>query len=424
MSFQQGLSGLNASAASLNVIGNNVANVATVGFKRADAHFSDLYAASLGIGSGSQIGIGVTVSAIQQQFTQGNLTTTSNPLDLALNGPGYFRMSHEGAITYTRNGQFHLDKEGYVINDKNLRLTGYPVAENGDISPTNPVEIQLSASQIPPRATSDPLAGDISAVINLDALDPVPLVTTFDPANTQSYNFSTALNVFDTLGVMHNLSTYYVRTATPGTWDVYATLDGVLSADAAPGGRSLVFDTTGVLTSVVPAPAAGDPVFSIPMPEWDLTDGATTPWSPGSIDYTDTTQFGNDSTVDRLIQGGYAAGSLVGVGVSRDGILQGRYSNSQSRNLGQVVLANFSDPNGLLNLGNNEWSETSTSGPPLLGAPGTGTRAVIQSATVEDSNVDLTKELVDMISAQRNYQANAQTIKTQDQVMQTLVNLR
>lgn len=165
-------------------------------------------------------------------------------------------------------------------------------------------------------------------------------------------------------------------------------------------------------------------MFSIPMPEWDLTDGATTPWSPGSIDYTDTTQFGNDSTVDRLIQGGYAAGSLVGVGVSSDGILQGRYSNSQSRNLGQVVLANFSDPNGLLNLGNNEWSETSTSGPPLLGAPGTGTRAVIQSATVEDSNVDLTKELVDMISAQRNYQANAQTIKTQDQVMQTLVNLR
>jgi flagellar hook protein FlgE len=327
-------------------------------------------------------------------------------------------------ISYTRNGQFHLDKEGYVVNDQQLRLTGYPAGVNGLISASSPVELQLSASQIPPRATSDPLSGDLGAVLNLDALDPIPLVATFDPANTQSYNFSTALNVFDTLGVMHNLSTYYVRTATPGTWDIYATLDGVVSADAAPGGRSLVFDTTGVLTSVVPAPAAGDPLYSIPMPEWDLTDGATTPWSPGSIDYTDTTQFGNDSTVDRLIQGGYAAGSLVGVGVSRDGILQGRYSNSQSRNLGQVVLANFSDSNGLLNLGNNEWSETSTSGPPLLGAPGTGTRAVIQSATVEDSNVDLTKELVDMISAQRNYQANAQTIKTQDQVMQTLVNLR
>jgi flagellar hook protein FlgE len=412
MSFQQGLSGLNAASAGLSVIGNNVANASTVGFKRADANFSDIYAASLGIGAGSQVGIGVGVAAVQQQFTQGNLTTTNDPLDLALNGSGFFRMSHGGEITYTRNGQFHLDRDGYVINDQRLRLTGYPVASNGEISPSNPIELQLSAGQIPPRATSDPLSGNLVAAINLDSRAALPATIPFAADNPLSYNFSTALNVFDTLGVVHNLSTYYVRTdpTADGEWDVYATLD---EGGGLPVG-TLAFDNDGRLTSAA----------LLALPTWPLTSGAATPWSPGSIDFTGSTQYGNESTVDRLTQGGYAAGSLVGIGVSSDGVFEGRYSNGQARNLGQVVLANFADPNGLLNLGNNQWSLTSASGAELVGAPGSGTRALIQSAAVEDSNVDLTKELVDMITAQRNYQANAQTIKTQDQILQTLVNLR
>jgi flagellar hook protein FlgE len=416
MSFQQGLSGLDAAASSLDVIGNNVANASTVGFKRANANFADVFAASLGIVGASQIGIGVSIGAIQQQFTQGNLTTTDNALDLAVNGGGFFRMSDDGAISYTRNGQFHIDNQGYVINDQKLRLTGYPVSVTGAITPANPIELQLSASQIPPRATSDPLSGDVAAVLNLDSRDTVPVLSPFDYTNPSTYNFSTALTVFDTLGVSHNLTTYYVLNAptppTGGEWTVHATLDGA-NPQVLPGGN-LVFDTSGALSSA--------PTYT--LPSWPLSSGAVTPWSPGVIDFTGTTQYGSASSVDRLTQGGYATGSLVGVGVLSDGIVQGRYSNGQTRSMGQLVLATFADPNGLLNLGNNQWTATSTSGPELVGAPASGSRGVIQSAAVEDSNVDLTNELVAMITAQRNYQANAQTIKTQDQIMQTLINLR
>ena len=417
MSFQQGLSGLDAASTALDVIGNNVANASSVGFKGATPIFSDLYAASLGIVGASQVGIGVTVSSIQQQFTQGNLTTTDNPLDLAINGGGFFRMSTDGAISYTRNGQFHIDRDGYVVNDQSQRLTGYAAGTNGQISPSSPVEVQVSATQIPPRATSDPLAGDVAAQLNLDARATVPAVQPFDYANPASYNFSTALTVYDSLGVAHNLTTFYVLNppAPPGggQWTVHATLDGA-NPQTVPGGN-LIFDTSGALTSA-------SAVHS--LPSWNLSSGATTPWSPGTIDFSGTTQYGSQSTVESLTQGGFAAGNLVGVGVAKDGIVQGRYSNGQTRSLAQIVLASFADPNGLLNIGNNQWTATSASGPELVGTPASGSRGVVQSAAVEDSNVDLTAELVAMITAQRNYQANAQTIKTQDQIMQTLINLR
>jgi len=415
MSFQQGLSGLNAASSSLDVIGNNIANSSTVGFKSGSANFSDIYAASLGIVSGAKIGIGVGVGAVQQQFTQGNLTTTNNPLDLALNGGGFFRLSDEGAISYTRNGQFHIDNDGYVINDQRSRLTGYPVAASGAITPSNPVELQISAGQIAPLASSDPLAGELRAVLNLDSRDSAPAVGPFDHSNPETYNFSTALTVFDTLGVVHNLTTFYVLNGTtaPGEWTVHATLDGA-DPQVVPGGN-LRFNTSGALDP-------GSAVHELPL--WNLTTGAESPWRPGVVDFTGTTQYGSGSNVDRLTQGGFTSGSLVGVGVNADGIVQGRYSNGQTRSMGQVVLATFADPNGLLSLGNNQWSLTSLSGPELIGTPASGSRGVIQSAAVEDSNVDLTKALVDMITAQRNYQANAQTIKTQDQIMQTLVNLR
>ena len=417
MSFQQGLSGLDAASTALDVIGNNVANSSTVGFKSATANFSDVYAASLGLVGAAQVGIGVGVSAIQQQFTQGNLTTTNNPLDLAINGGGFFRMSQGGAISYTRNGQFHIDKEGYVINDQTLRLTGYPVTASGQIVPSNPVELQLSASQIPPRATSDELSGDVRAVINLDSRNALPILTPFDYANPDTYNFSTALTVFDTLGVVHNLSTFYVLNAPTapdgGEWTVHATLDGA-DPQLLPGGN-LIFDTSGTLN---PASAVHT------LPSWSLSSGAVSPWSPGVIDYTGTTQYGSESTVDSLAQGGFGSGSLVGVGIGREGVIQGRYSNGQTRNMEQLVLSSFTDPNGLINQGNNQWSSSSVSGPELIGTPSAGSLGVIQSAAVEDSNVDLTNELVAMITAQRNYQANAQTIKTQDAIMQTLINLR
>ena len=410
MSFQQGLSGLNASSKALDVTGNNVANAGTVGFKSAAAHFSDVYAASLSGGGASQVGIGASMSAVVQQFTQGNITTTNNPLDISINGGGFFRMSQNGAVTFSRNGQFHLDNAGYIINDKSQRLTGYPVDTNGNVVPSTPVDLVLSPAPIPPRATSNPLSGNITAVVNLDSRDSNPAVGPFNFANPQTYNFSTGLSVYDTLGVSHTLTTYYVRTG-PGAWNVYATLDG---ANPQTVGAGMTFNSSGALTSAA----------TVAVPSFPLTTGAATPWSPGTIDFTGSTQYGSESGVDGLRQGGYTSGALAGITVGSDGVIQGRYSNGQTRALGQVVLASFRAPTGLVNLGGNQWAESSVSGPPNVGAPGSGSLGVLNSSTIEESNVDLTAELVNMITQQRNYQASAQTIKTQDQILQTLVNLR
>lgn len=428
MSFQQGLSGLNTSSKALDVVGNNIANSSTVGFKSAEVHFSDVYANSLSGGGASQVGIGATISGIQQAFSQGNVTATNNPLDISINGGGFFRMSSSGAITYTRNGQFHLDNAGYIINDQGMRLTGYQADANGVISPSSPVDIQLSASQIQPRATSDPLAGNITATLNLDSREGVPSIVPFNSSNPSTYNYSTALSVYDTLGVSHTMTLYFQRTAAGGSWNVYGSMDGGAAqaiattagvpagggAAATVGGGALAFNTSGVLTSGMP----------ITLPTWALTTGAVSPWSPGAIDFTGTSQYGSASSVDRMTQGGFTTGSLSGLSVGSDGVVQGRYSNGQARNLGQVVLATFANPNGLQSLGNNQWSLSSVSGPELISSPGTGGRGVLQSSSVEESNVDLTAQLVNMITQQRNYQANAQTIKTQDSIMQTLVNLR
>ena len=335
---------------------------------------------------------------------------TNNPLDISINGGGFFRMNRNGEVTYTRNGQFHLDNAGFIVNDQTMKVMGFPADANGVITASSPVDLQLSSSQISPRATSDPLAGNLTANLNLDSRQGVPAVAPFNFANPQTYNYSTALSVFDTLGVPHTMTMYFVRTA-GGPWNVHGTMDGA-TPQAFPA--ALAFNTSGVLTTAMP----------LVLPSWALTTGAASPWSPGSMDFTGTTQYGSASSVDRLTQGGYTTGSLTGLSVGSDGIVQGRYSNGQARNLGQVVLATFANPNGLQSLGNNQWALTSVSGPELVSAPGTGSRGVLQSASVEESNVDLTAQLVNMITQQRNYQSNAQTIKTQDQILQTLVNLR
>jgi flagellar hook protein FlgE len=412
MSFQQGLSGLNSSAKALDVISNNIANANTVGFKSAEVHFSDVYAASLGGGGASQVGIGAAVGGIVQQFSQGNITTTNNPLDISINGGGFYRMtSQSGDVTYSRNGQLHLDNTGYLVNDQALRLNGV-VAVNGLVPPAgDPVALQITSAPIPPRPTDDPLSGDMTAVVNLDARQDVPSLGPFDPTNPLTYNFSTAMAVFDSLGVAHSLSMYFERTATGGPWDVHATLDNAVPTNIG----TLTFDTSGALSTVMP--------IAIPA-AWPLTTGAVSPWSPGNITFLGSTQYGSTASVDSLTQGGYTTGALTGVSVSSEGIVQGNYTNGQSRDLAQVVLATFANPNGLKSIGNNQWNATPDSGDALIGAPGAGSRGLLQSAAVEESNTDLTAQLVQMITQQRNYQSNAQSIKTQDQILQTLVNLR
>jgi flagellar hook protein FlgE len=407
MSFQQGLSGLNAASKSLEVTGNNVANSSTVGFKGAQAEFADVYASSLTGSGASQVGIGVKVSAVAQKFTQGNVTASNNPLDLAINGAGFFRMSNNGTVTYGRNGQFQLDKNGFIVNAQGSRLTGYSADLKGVLSTGAPTDLVVNTADLSPQATAK-----VKLLVNLDSRETPPATAVFSPTDPTSFNRSTAISVFDSLGNSHIIQTFFVKTALPpNSWDVYGTSDGVPLPTPKLG--TLAFGPDGALLPVPPQP------FSTLVP---VTTGAN-PMN-FKVDFTGTTQFGAGFGLNTQSQDGYTSGKLAGFNTGADGTITGRYTNGKSATLGQVVLANFTAPNGLQNLGNNSWSETAASGGPLIGTPSSGSLGVLQSSAVEDSNVDLTAELVNMITAQRFYQANAQTIKTQDQILQTLVNLR
>jgi flagellar hook protein FlgE len=401
MSFQQGLSGLDAAAKNLDTIGNNVANANTVGFKGGVVQFQDVYANSLAGAGGTNAGIGVAVADIAQQFGQGNITTSSNPLDMAINGNGFYRMSNNGTITYTRNGQFHLDKDGYIINASGERLTGYLASPTGSIVTATPSDLQLSLGNITPQPTTQ-----AAVVANLDSRSSA-IAVPFNINDPTTYNNATSMSVYDSLGNAHTLSFYFQKTAA-NAWTVYGADDG--ASLGALG--NLTFNANGTI--------AASTVTAASMP---VATGATTPLAL-TLDFTAATQFGSAFGVNQLQQDGFSAGQLTGFSIAADGTISGRYSNGQSRAQGQIVLANFTNPNGLQPLGDNQWAETSAAGAPLVGAPSTGNLGVLQSGAVEESNVDLTKELVDMITAQRVYQANAQTIKTQDQILQTLVNLR
>ncbi len=409
MSFQQGLSGLNAASKQLEVIGNNVSNANTVGFKQSRAEFADVFANSLSGGGASQIGIGTKVSNVAQQYTQGNITATNNSLDIAINGGGFFRMSNNGAITYSRNGQFQMDKFGYIVDAENKRLTGYTADSSGTLSGGAPAELNIDTGDLQPSATAE-----VVGLVNLDSRNTALTAAGFDPADPTTYHNSTAVTVFDSLGNSHTLQSFFVKTA-PGAWSVFTAADGVSTTALPTPTATLTFTGTGIAPTVIPSNAA--PV------SFAVTTGATSP-VPMTLDYSGSTQFGSTFSVNSLSQDGFTSGRLAGFNTGSDGTIVGRYTNGQSKVLGQVVLANFVNPNGLQSLGGNAWAESATSGASLIGTPNTGSLGVLQSSAVEDSNVDLTAELVNMITAQRVYQANAQTIKTQDQVLQTLVNLR
>ncbi len=407
MSFQQGLSGLNAASKTLEVIGNNVSNANTVGFKQSRAEFADVYANSLTGGGASQIGIGTKLANVSQQYTQGNITSTSNTLDIAINGGGFFRMSNNGAITYSRNGQFQMDKFGYIVDAENKRLTGYTADANGVLSTGAPSEININTADLQPSASTE-----YKGVVNLDSRKTALPAAGFDPSDPTTYHNSTAVTVFDSLGNEHTVQNFFVKTA-PGTWSVFSTADGVSTPALPAATATMTFSGTGVAPVIAPAtptvnfvPATGANAVSLTM------------------DFAGSTQFGSNFSINSLSQDGFTSGRLASFNTGKDGTIVGRYTNGQSKTLGQVVLANFVNPNGLQSLGGNAWVESADSGVPLIGTPNTGSLGVLQSSAVEDSNVDLTAELVNMITAQRVYQANAQTIKTQDQVLQTLVNLR
>ena len=642
MAFQQGLSGLSIASKALDAISNNVSNSGTVGYKQAGAQFADVFAASLSAGSSTQVGIGASVATVAQQFTQGNISTSSSTLDLAVNGQGFFRMSDNGSITYTRNGQFHVDKNGYVVNSSGLRLTGntfdakglpngvggdirlsygdadpkatteagynvnldsrssspaaltvatlygtgvpatvgtplvltaannrLTVAVDGEASATvtipvgsyadssslvaalqtaidqtslkgrlvassdsngvlslaserggrlssllvggtaaaglkipsgttvngsNAVVATLSSASVAPFTIAPvPAAGTTSTLsiavdgaaaipvtinaatypdstslvaalqtaVNATALNgkvvvgadadgritfsstlaggqssmavtggvatdlAMPTFTAtansggFSITDPTSYTSTTSQTVYDSLGNPHTQSLYFVKTAQANKWDVYTSLDGGFPPEIDPvtglhSPTTVSFDSNGGL--LTPKTIATT---------YTVTTGATKDLTI-TIDLNNSTQFGNSFGVSSLSQDGYKPGTLSGLTVEADGTILGNFSNGQSRTMGQVLLTNFRNPNGLVSVGANQWQWTPEAGA-VDGAgapPGTGTLGVLQSAAIEESNVDLTSELVNMITQQRAYQANAQSIKTQDQILQTLVNLR
>lgn len=400
MGFQQGVSGLNASSSNLDVIGNNIANSGTAGFKAGSVLFADVYA-------GSRVGLGTQVAGVSQNFTQGAVQTSSRALDVAItNGDGFFRLtSPSGEVSYSRNGQFNKDSDNYIVNSGGLRLTGYQVTANGSIAGGSPTAFQLPATAMTPNPTTK-----IDTQYNLDSRSEVPVTAPFNPTDSTSFNYQNAINGYDSLGNPHEITNFFVKTGS-NAWDVYQTVDGGAGGNIG----SLTFSSAGALL----APANG---ALAPAP---VALAAGTASMHFTVNLTGTTQFGNDNSVAKQTQDGYTSGIMTAFSINQDGMVVGKYSNEQTKTLGQIVLASFANPDGLQSKGGNVWAETSASGQPLVGAPGVGTKVgALTSGALESSNVDLTAELVNMIIAQRTYQANAQTVKTQDQVMQTLVSMR
>jgi flagellar hook protein FlgE len=426
MSFQQGLSGLNAASKNLDVIGHNIANSNTVGFKASRAEFAEMVASAIGSAGGSNAGIGVEVAAVAQQFTQGNLTITGNSLDVAINGNGFFTLTlPDGTAAYTRSGNFKLDKEGNMITNDNAKVMGFPVDPvTGLRTGTDPIPMVFpTAEPIPAKQTTK-----ITAAFNLDAraTDAAgdPTATPPIPATPRA-TYGTSINVFDSQGVAKPVSLYFQKTATDNTWDVYDALDdptAVPPVVATPIGQ-ITFDNNGAITGPVATPPATG--FSLP-----LTVNPTPP-NPNNLPaYTvevsldKVTQFGTKFAVSNLSQDGYTSGELTGINIENNGMIMTRYSNGVTRAEGQLALSSFRNTQGLASVGSNNWVATFESGQPVVGSATDGSFGSLRSGALEDSNVDLTAELVNMMTAQRAYQANAQTIKTQDQVMSTLVNLR
>lgn len=555
MAFQQALSGLSASAKAIDITSNNIANASTVGFKTGNALFSDVFASALtGASSSGQVGIGAASNVVRQTFTQGGLTSTGNPLDMAINGNGFFIVErNDGSQAFSRNGQFEVNADGFITTPLGERLQGVQ-AVNGVINPnaaltslivpSEPIAARatvdlpgalgvrlvanLNAEQNatvqpqPPRPAFDPAdnttydaqltqvsflgndgntknvdvylrrqatgADDWEAFYVIDAGDGVTPQTVsagnlltnganatlsdtvtntapdpdqaldlnfiwnpatgwslntdvdaaqvdtqalpddtavafleptlaIDPNDTSSYNSTTSLTVYDSLGLEHTLSLYFAREPGGGNdWQVWASLDGGAAQRINNGtDGTLSFNTSGI-------PLGGTAGTSFTFPDTNL--GPAVDPLGFTVDLSRLTQFGSAFSVTETGQNGFTEGSLVGISVDRTGTIQGRYSNNRTQALGQVQLMTFTNPNGLVSLGNNLWESTPDAGPNQPQPPGAGLNGVISSGVVEESNVDLTRELVQLIIQQRNYQANAQSIRTQDQLLQTVVNLR
>jgi flagellar hook protein FlgE len=443
--FNTAISGLNGAAKDLEVIGNNIANSNTVGFKGGRSQFADVFS---GLGA-TATGSGVRLSKVQQSFASGTITPTNNSLDLAIQGSGFFILSNQGAAAYTRAGQFSIDENNVIVNPQGMTLQGkmYPAGVLSAVA----TDITIDRSNIQPQATTtasiglnlNSSVGSVAGTTDPELMyattawsnNPVPPAS----ALATSYNNVAPMTVYDSLGNAHTLSTHFIKadpTGAPGVsgadgdWYVAFKLDGVnvdippvvLGQNNSACLNALRFDSSGQLQGILPAGggALGGNTMTvttndIPMVGTNLSV---------TIDFSNVTQYGSPFAVQSTTQDGYTTGGLIGLQINNTGLLQGRYSNGQVRDMAVIQLANFANYEGLQNSGDTTWVETQDSGQPLVADAGSAGIGLISSGALEESNVDLTAQLVALINAQRNFQANAQTIKTGDAITQTIINLR
>jgi flagellar hook protein FlgE len=405
MPFRIALSGLNAAQSDLNVTANNIANTSTTGFKGSRTEFADLFAVSLQGVSSNASGNGVRVAAVSQQFAQGNIEFTDSNLDLAVSGQGMFILSDAGALAYTRAGAFQMNRDGYVVNSSGQRLQVYPPITGGGFNTGGLADLRLTTTASPPAATSN-----VEYVLNLPGNAPQPATAVFDPNDPNTFNQATSLTLFDSLGATHTGTLYFVKTATANQWDTRMYIDGT----AVGGAQQLQYSNTGLLTT----PVGGQLTF----PAFTPTTGAAA--MNVTVDMSTTTQYGNTFAVNSVSQDGYTTGRLIGIDIDETGTVQARFTNGVSTPLGQIAIANFANVQGLQQLGNTQWAETFASGQALRGQAGNSGFGLVQSGALEGANVDVTEQLVNMITAQRNFQANAQMISTADSITQTIINIR
>lgn len=511
MSFNIGLSGLRAAAKDLNVTGNNIANAGTVGFKQSRAEFADVYASTvLGTGKNQQ-GSGVVLGNVSQLFQQGNINYTMNPLDLAINGNGFFQVSNNGALSYTRAGFFGTDQDGFIVDNYGYNLQGYTVNASDQLEKGKVGNLQIRSASQDPKAT-----GEMRQSFNLNAASNVPTNAPFTTNDPTTYNDSTATNVYDSQGNAHTFSQYFVKTG-PNNWAMHVLIDGAhphagvanLAADnevkqggatpnsilaaalgalepsdfrtkmdteltpmlgqtpaptneemlaaivrvgsSSPITMNLGFDSTGKLQpisgiydpSATAAPPPGTDDFwvlnqdgTVNLRQWTpsnmnegkppipIANGANMSPTGMMLDLRTVSQYASNFAVTEVSQNGYTTGELADIEIDDTGLIFARYTNGQSKVQGQVILADFANPQGLKPIGKTQWAQTLSSGEPVPNPGGTGTLGLIEAGALEDSNVELSDQLVNLIVAQRNYQANAKTIETESAITQTIINLR
>jgi flagellar hook protein FlgE len=425
-SFYSALSGLDTQGTAMQVIGDNIANTKTTGFKSSTAHFEDVLGVSLsGVTGSNQTGAGSKISSVDGNFIQGSLETTDVATDIADNGKGFFIVQDPSSseLFYTRAGHFMIDSQGYYVNSEGYQIQGYLYDSTGTNLIESLADIQINQnSMIPPRVTSQ-----INMVLNLDGGETiVPAATAFDATDPNTYNYSTTLNIYDSLGQVHSIHVYFTKrpdTAGPPislNWEWNAMIDGSDVQLGTPGvlqayGTGTVnFDTSGQLTTAMPVNFyTGAITFAN-----GLTPPATT------LDFTNTTQYGSDSAIQSLSQNGYAAGTVSGVGIDEKGNIVASYTNGTRQKIARLALADFPNLNGLARKGMTLYQATSTSGDPLYNKPGVGGMGTISSSMLEESNVDLASEFIKMIIVQRGYQANTKVITTTDDMLAQLINIR